>query len=198
MRRHGFTLTELVAVMAVLFAVMGVSVVMLVQVFDFQQTNDQHAEGMRAVDRLVVDFRKDVRTYGKPEIPTDSPTLFQWKTETATVEYVIAPGTFPDQQIVVRTVKMLQDDEQLFRETYRLPDRTTVWGVSGTESESGLVALNLWTAPLGTKAPLPETLNSFDRTIPMMPTLQVDPKYAGNWRTIVARYKDKEHKEKEQ
>ena len=186
MRRHGFTLTELVVVMAVLFAVMGVSVVMLMQAFDFQQSNDQHAEGMRSIDRLVLDFRNDIHTYGKPEIPTDSSTLFQWKTETATVEYVVAPGTFPDQRIVVRT---LQEDEQLFRETYRLPDRTTVWGVSGTETEAGLVALSLWTAPPGTEAPLPETLNPFDRT---MPKLQVDPKYAGNWRTIIAKYKEKE------
>ena len=186
MRRLGFTLLELIVVMAVMFAVMSVSVVMLVQAFDFQRANDQHAEGMRTVDRLVVDFRKDVHTYGKPEISTDSQTLFQWETELATVEYVVEQGTFPDQVILVRT---LQEGEKGVRETYRLPDRTTVWGAMGTESESGLVALSLWTSPQGTDPPSPETLNPFDRTTP---TLQIDPKYAGNWRTIIARYKENE------
>jgi len=184
MRRHGFTLTELIAVIAVLFAVMGVSVVMLLQAFDFQQANDRHAEGMRTVDRLVIDFRTDVHTYGKPEIPTNSATLFLWKTESATVEYVVAPGTFPDQVIIIRTHEV---DALLFRETYRLPDRTTVWSAMGTESYAGLVALSLWTSPPGTEPPLPETLNPFDRT---MSQSQVEPKYAGNWRTIIARYKD--------
>ena len=179
-------MTELVAVMAVMFAVMGVSVVMLMQAFDFQQTSDQHAEGMRTVDRLVIDFRNDVHAYGKPEIPSDSPVLFRWNTESATLEYIIVPGTFSDQKIVVRT---LHTDGDEFRETYRLPDRTTVWGEVGTETAAGLIALSLWTAPPGTEPPLPETLNPFDRT---MPKLQVEPKYAGNWRTIIARYEETE------
>jgi len=182
MRKSGFTLVELVAVMAALFAVMSISVIILFQLFDFQQTNGEYSDGIRTLDRLVVDFRSDVHTYGKPEIPAEGNVLLRWKTEEVTLDYVVEPGTFPDQRVILRT--LLKEGRKVL-ETYRLPNRTTVWCVDGTETDAGLVALSLWTTPLGMKPPLPETLNPFDRT---MPKSQVDPKYAGNWRTIIARY----------
>ena len=181
MRKSGFTLTELLAVMATLFAVMGISVVLLIQVFDFQQKNDNYSDGIRTADRLVVDFRSDVHTYGKPEIPTNA--LLRWKTETMTLEYGVEPGKFPDQQIVVRT---LQKEGQKHSETYRLPDKTTVWCMDGKDGDAGLVALSLWTTLPGTEMSPLDTLNPFDRT--MQEKSQIDPKYAGNWRTIIARY----------
>ena len=182
MNKSGFTLTELIAVMATLFAVMGISVVLLIQAFDFQQKNGEYSDKVRDADRLVVDFRGDVHSYGKPEIPTNG-TLLRWETETVTLEYVIEPGKFPDQQIVVRT---LQKEGRKHTETYRLPDKTTVWCLDGTDGDAGLVALSLWTTVPGTKMPPLETLNPFDRTI--QEKSHIDPKYAGNWRTIIARY----------
>jgi hypothetical protein len=182
MRKSGFTLTELIAVMAAMFAIMGISVMMLFQLFDFQQTNGEYSDGIRTLDRLVVNFRSDVHTYGKPEIPAEGNVLLRWKTEEVVLDYVLEPGQFPDQQIVLRT--LLKEGKKAL-ETYRLPDRVKVWCVDGTETDAGLVALSLWTTPPGMTPPLPETLNPFDRT---MPKSQVDPKYAGNWRTITARY----------
>jgi type II secretory pathway pseudopilin PulG len=186
--RKSFTLIELIAVMAVMFTVMGISVVILIQAFDFQQTNNEHAEGVRAVNRLLNDFREDVHSFGKPMIPTEGEILIQWKTETAEVCYTRAPSSIsPNQQAVVR---WLSKDGQSLTETYRLPDRTTVWCVDGETTHAGLVALSLWTTPPGTETPKLETLNPFDRTMPsstVNPT--VNSKYAGNWRTIAARYK---------
>jgi len=187
MKRPGFTLTELLAVMAVLSVFMGISVVLLMQAFDFQRTNDQYAEGNRAVSRLVADFRRDVRTYGKPE--RDDRTLLCWTAGTETIDYVTQPGEFPEQQTVVRTVRK---DDQVFQEIYRLPDRTTLWFVEGKDTDAGLVALSLWTTPTGAQPPTPNErshMNPFDRTLP---TSNVEPKYAGNWRTIVVRYSEKE------
>ena len=184
MRKPGFTLTEMLAVIAALFVVMSISVVMLIQVLDFQRTNNRYSEGIRVADRFVADFRNDVRVYGKPEIPTDGTALLRWNTGTATIDYITEPGAFPDQQTIVRTVR--KEDRQ-FVETYRLPDRTALWFVEGKDADAGLVALSLWTTPPGTETPNPNDLNPFDRTLPKSP---VDPKYAGNWRTIIARYSE--------
>lgn len=178
--KKGFTLIELLAVMVVMFTIMGISVVLLVQAFDFQRTNNQYSDGIHTVDRFVADFRNDIHTYGKPEIVNDGDTLLSWNTET--VEYVTQPGLFPDQQTIVRTIRK---DGKVFGETYRLPDRTMLWFVEGKDNDVGLVALSLWTTPKGIETPKPSDLNPFDRT---MSKFQVNPKYAGNWRTIIARY----------
>jgi prepilin-type N-terminal cleavage/methylation domain-containing protein len=191
MKRDGFTLIELINVMAAVSVVMGVTAVMLVKLFDYQQNHGEYSDQRRAVDRFVAGFRNDVRTYGKPEIVTDGITLLRWTTETETIEYTAQTGEFPDQRNIVRTVRK---EEQTHRaETYRLPDRTMVRFVDGTGNDAGLVALSLWTAPQGTPVPhhaVPnlDALNPFDRTIPKTLEEQIDPKYAGNWRTIIARY----------
>jgi len=183
--RKAFTLPELLAVMAALSVVMGISVVLLTQAFDFQRANDRYSEGIRTVDRFVADFRNDVHTYGKPEILTDGATLLRWNTGAETVEYIAEPGAFPDQQTVIR---MLQKEGRQSRETYHFLDQTTLWFVEGKDTDAGLVALSLWITPAGTDTPNPNDLNPFDRT---MPKSNVDPKYAGNWRTIIARYSEK-------
>ena len=171
--------------MAVMAIVMGVTVVLLVQLFDFQQNSGEYADRSRAVDHLTVVFRNDVRTYGKPEIPTDGTALLRWTTEMETVEYTAEPGEFPEQLRVVR--KMQKEGETRF-ETYHLPDRTTFRFVEGKDDDAGLIALSLWIAPLGTEIPNLDELNPFDRTMPKTLEGQVNPKYAGNWRTIIARY----------
>jgi len=184
MKRPAFTLTELLAVMAALSVVMGISVVLLLQAFDFQRTNDLYAEGNRAASRLIADFRSDVRTYGKPEISADGDALLCWNTGTETIDYATQPGAFPDQLIVVRTVRK---GESVSQETYRLPDRTVLWFVEGNHANAGLVALSLWTTPTGAKTLTPNDMsdmNPFDRTLPQS---DIAPKYAGNWRTIVVR-----------
>ena len=185
MKRTGFTLTELIAVIAVLAVVMGTTVVMLVQLFDFTQHYEEYSQQSRHVDRLVAVFRSDVHTYGKPESPADG-ALLRWKTETETVDYVLEPGEFPGQQAIVRTVQ--KGGQSTSRETYRLPDRTTLWCVEGKEAATGLVALSLWTTPQGTEPPKIDGLNPFDRTMANSLQQQINPKDAANWRTIIARF----------
>ena len=190
MKRPGYTLIELITVMAVMSAVVGVSAVLLVQLFDFQQRNGEYAEKMRAGDRFVAMFRGDVHTYGKPDILSEGDVLLRWTTETETIEYTAQPGEFPDQLSIVRTV---QKEGGNHRETYHLPDRTTLRFAEGKDGDAGLVALSLWTSPQGTTlpnlaAPNPGELNPFDRTVSKTIEQQIDPKYAGNWRTIVVRY----------
>ena len=184
MRKSGFTLVELLAVMAAMFAIMGVSVVMLIQVFNLQYKNSKYSDEVRTLNRLVVDFRNDVHAYGKPEIPNEGNVLLRWKTESVSLEYVMEPGMFPDQKVIVRT---LHEEGKKFSESYRFPDQTIIWCTSGEESDAGLVALSLWTISLGTEMPPPETLNPFDRTLS---ETKIEPRYAGNWRTIVARHSE--------
>ena len=186
MKKRGFTLIELVAVIAVMAVVLGFAVVMLAQLFDFQRENDEYAEGMRSADRFAVEFRNDVHTYGKPEILSDGTVLLRFKTERETIEYTTEPGAFPDQRIIVRTVQTGEEQPQF--ETYRLPDRTALHFADGRDADAGLFALSLWTAPKGTVPPKLDELNPFDRTFPKSMERQIDPKYAGNWRTIVVRY----------
>lgn len=186
MKRRGFTLIELIAVMAALSVVMGVSVVLLIQVLGFQRDNGEYSDGQRTVDRLVADFRNDVHTYGQPELLTDGPVLLRWKTELGTVEYTLEPGEFPSQQNIVRSV---QKEGQPNLERYRLPERTTLHFAEGKDSDAGLIALSLWTTPQGTRIPKLAELNPFDRTLPKsFEQERIDPKYAGHWRTIIARY----------
>ncbi|MDR0328134.1 MAG: type II secretion system GspH family protein [Planctomycetaceae bacterium] len=186
-KQSGFTLVELIVVLTALFAVMGVSVVLLVQTINFQRTNSAYLDGVRVLDRLVVDFRNDVHAYGKPVIPNDGNTLLQWKSDTVSLDYIVKEGRFADEQQIVRTLKK---DGETILETYRLPEKTTVWCVNGADSDAGLVALSLWTIPLGTKMPPQAELNPFDRTLSTPETLESNmvPRYAGNWRTIIARY----------
>ena len=186
MKRHGFTLVELITVMAVMAVVMGITVMLLIQFFDFQQNNSEYAEQTRAVNRLVADFRGDVRTYGKPEILSNGETLLRWTTEAEIIDYTTSPGEFPDQRDVVRMVRKGGQIERY--ETYRLPDRTALRVIEGKEVDAGLIALSLWIAPQGAEVPNLEELNPFDRTLPKSLEQRVDPKYAGNWRTIIARY----------
>jgi len=186
MEKHGFTLVELIAVMAVMAVVLGFTVVMFAQLFDFKQHSDEYSIGVRTVDRLIADFRNDVRTYGKPEILSEGDILLRWTTETKIIEYASESGEFPNQKNILRTVR--QEGQQNRQETYRLPDRTTWHFVYGKDNNAGFVALSLWTTPQGTETPNLDELDPFDRTIPESLEQRVDPKYAGNWRTIIVRY----------
>jgi len=185
MKRFGYTLIEVITVMAAMGIIMGITVVLFVQLFDFQRNNDEYADQMRAVNRFASDFRGDVRTYGKPEIVSDGTALLRWKTEAETVEYTVKAGEFPEQQIIVRTAKEGGNQRS---ETYQLPDWTSLRVVDGSDDDAGLIALSLWTAPQGTDTPNLDELNPFDRTVPKSLEQRIDPKYAGNWRTIIVRY----------
>jgi prepilin-type N-terminal cleavage/methylation domain-containing protein len=177
MKKHGFTLIELIAVIVVVAIVMGTAVVLLAQLFEFRQTNDEYANGVRTVNLLITDFRNDVRTYGKPAILSDEDVLLRWTTETKTIEYTAEPGEFPDQQNIIRTVH--QDGQRNGYEMDQLPDRTAVHFIEGKEHNVGLIALSLWTAPPRGEMPNLDELNPFDRTFESR---------ADRWRTIVVRY----------
>jgi len=185
MKRDAFTLTELLAAMAVVSIVMGITAMLLVKLFDYQQNNYEYSEQRRATDRFITEFRNDVHTYGKPQILADGTVLLRWTTNTETIEYTAQPGEFPDQRNIVRTVRKESGNRY---ETYRLPDRSALRFAEGTANDAGLVALSLWTTPPGTKTPNLDELNPFDRTIPESLAYQIDPKYASNWRTIIVRY----------
>jgi len=177
MKRQAFTLIELIAVVALMAIIMGTAVVLIAQLFDYQRNNAEYADSIRAVNRLVADFRSDVRTHGKPEILTDDDTLLRWTTNVLTVEYRTEPGEFPDQQKIIRTVR--QEGESNRYETYRLPERSALRFVEGMESDAGLVAMSLWVGtPVG-DVPNIDELNPFDRTTKSC---------AHHWRTIVVRY----------
>ena len=193
MKKHGYTLIELIVVMATLSVIMGIAVVLLARLIGFQQNYSGYVEGTRAADRFVADFRSDVRTYGKPEILTDGGgTLLRWATETETIEYTTQPGKFPEELHVVRTVQ--KEGQQHHYETYRLPDRAALHFADGVGNNAGLIALSLWIAPQGTETPNLERLDPFDRTVRNSSEQQVafkhpNPlKYASHWRTIIARY----------
>jgi len=185
MKKRGFTLIELIGVIALLAVVLGTTVVLLAQLFDYQQKQDEYALGIRATNRLVADFRNDVRAYGKPEILSEGDVLLRWTTETETIEYASEPGEFPGQLNVRRAVRQ---EERNRYEIYRLPERTAIRFVDGRNDDAGLVALSLWTVPQGTEMPNLAELNPFDRTLPESLEQRINPKTAANWRTIIVRH----------
>ena len=190
MKKRGFTLIELISLMAAAAAIVGFAAMLLVQLFLFQQNNDGYTQGVRSANRLADDFRNDVQAFGKPEILMGQETLLRWvllrgNEESGMIEYTTEPGRFPEQLNLVRT--MSKDGQQVHRETYRFPSRVSLQFVEGQEDNTGLIALSLLMMPQGPAVDISE-FNPFDRTLPKSLEQRVDVKHAGHWRTIVVRY----------
>jgi prepilin-type N-terminal cleavage/methylation domain-containing protein len=185
----GFTLIELVTVLAILSVVMGLSVMILFSMLDFHLKYDEQLKQWSATNRLAAQFRDDVHRNGHPEILRQDAKLLQWQNGENKITYTLEDGEFPEQKLVRRDV--WRNQERIATEHYALLDNTAIWFDEGKEKNAGLTAMNLWTQPPGSKMPDPNRLDSFTRTISQSEEQpsdrQTDPTFADNWRIILVR-----------
>ncbi len=181
--RRAFTLVELIAVLAGLVIIMGVSMGLLFAMLDFQQRYDEQSEQLRSVNMFFAQFRDDARdASAEPVLVSDASFLIEWPTEAGKIRYKIVPGEFPEQQNVVREV--WNGEKITGTETYKLPDYAVLWPVEGKDDNAGLIALNLWEHRPHTEAPDTSQLDPFARTRIDSPE---NPNDFGYWHTIIVR-----------
>ena len=185
-RRYGFTLVELLVVMAILSVVMGVSVTLMFMMFDFQQRYTEQSGQIQSTNRFIEQFRADARLHYAPLIASDDETILQWNAGNNKITYAPVPGEFPEKRDVVRRV--WQGDKLTGTEIYHLPDDATLRFVLGQDANAGLLALSLWEQPPHGNAIPPEKLDPLTRTVVDLSPESPDPNFAGNWRTIIVRF----------
>ena len=184
-RPSAFTLIELITVLAIFSVVVGTSIALLFQMFEFHDRFEERTVQDLRTDRLVRQFRGDVHDFGLPEAAqSDANILATWTTNEKTVVYTLTDGEFPEKKIVIRSET--GQNTQNRTERFDLPDHATIWCTRGAGPHDRLVAMSIWTAMPGVVLENPAELNPFTRTLPEQLAGKVDPKYAGNWRTIIA------------
>jgi type II secretory pathway pseudopilin PulG len=184
-RKQGFTLVELIVVMAGVSTVMGVSVVLLFMMFDFQQRYAEQSTQIKRTNRFIEQFREDARGQNTPLVNPGDDVLLQWSGGGRKITYSLVPGEFPEKKSVMRQV--WRDEEIESKETYLLPDHTVLGFDIGKDENTGLIALSLWEQRPHTPAPEPAQLDPFSRALPESLRREIDPKFAGNWHTAIAR-----------
>ncbi|MDR2440665.1 MAG: hypothetical protein LBE12_14985 [Planctomycetaceae bacterium] len=187
-RKHsGFTLIEAVLVFWAETLVIGLGVGVLFLVTETRIKESRGDSARLAASRLSEQFRSDLHAATQTTLENNSLRL----TFSTGEEVVYSPeqAEFPKQPVLQR--RKIQNDDKIATETYTLPDHSVAWFVQ--DKNTGLVALNIWTQPVDRRdqilLPMPkkEDLNPFTREITGQDTIGIDPRYAGNWRTIIGK-----------
>ena len=186
LKNRAYTLIELTVVMACMAVITGITLVMMFQAFDFYQRTNEQMTQTASTNRLIAQFREDARSLGTPTLDPAPQLLLQWKADDGkTVNYRIENGEFPEKRIVVRDV--MQEDQRLETESYHLTDDTDMAFFLGEAEFDGFIALSLWKNVKGVPVPEKRQLNPWTRSIPETLKEQIDPQFAGNWRTIIVK-----------
>ena len=181
--KRAFTLVELITVMWCFSLIAGVAMVLFFQAFDFQLRYSEQSALARSTDRFVEQFRCDARAFGPGVCHPEENLLLRWSDGERQIEYELVPGAFPEKRNVIRYEK--QGETVLSRETFALPDDSSLQFVEGEGDFAGFLAMSLWTNIPGTgEVPLSE-LDPFRRTVPESVNNRLDPCFAGNWRTVL-------------
>lgn len=191
-------LVELLAVIACLTVILGVSMMLLFQTFEYQIRHNERTDQNRIANRLIEQFRIDVRGISsEPQIAPEENVFIQWNLpQDQIIRYELHEGKFPENCVVVRSLYVLKDGEReiLATERYQLPDHTQLRFVKGENEFQGLTALCFWIGVAEAASLDVSQLDPFTRTIaPASPDVPVsrlpsiDPKYAANWRTVIVR-----------
>ncbi len=181
--KRGYTLVELIAVMGCLSVIFGIAMMLFFNAFDFQLRYEEQSLQVRSTDRLVEQFQDDTRSFGKPVcMPTEN-VLLRWTAGDRTIEYVLTPGAFPEKKNVVRYVK--QGETTVQTETFALPDDSHVAFVQGQGEFADFLAMSLWTDVPNQPQVRLDALDPFRRTVPESLEKRLDPRFAGNWRTVL-------------
>ncbi|MDR0337011.1 MAG: hypothetical protein LBI18_07970 [Planctomycetaceae bacterium] len=183
----GFTLIEMVFVFAAETFVIGLGVGVLFMVTEMR-VKENHSDSARlSASRISEQFRNDLHSAASVTLENDSLRLpFPDGQE---IVYSIEPAEFPKQPALFRN--KMSGDKKIATETYTLPSHSVAWFVQ--DEDAGLVALSIWTQPVDRRdqilvqIPKKENLNPFTREIISQDNIGFDPRYVGNWRTIIGK-----------
>ena len=180
-RPLAFTLVELLIVMAILSTVMGISMTLMFEMFDFQQRYAEQSSQIQSTNRFIEQFRADARLHYTPSIEPNAETILQWSGGDDKITYSLVQGKFPEKRDLIRNV--WQRDKLTATEVFHLTDHAVLRFVAGQDADAGLLALSLWEQPPHTTVISPEELDPFTRTMKLPENSNV----AINWRTAIVR-----------
>ncbi|MDR1964469.1 MAG: hypothetical protein LBQ50_11870 [Planctomycetaceae bacterium] len=185
----GFTLIEIVLVFTAEIFVIGLGVGVLFLVTETRIKEYRRDSVQLAAPRISEQFRADLHTATEAVLENDSLRLSLSNDER--LVYSVEQAEFPGQSILRRN--KIVNGKVVATENYPLPDHSVTWFLQGKDSYAGLIALNIWTQPVDNRdqilLPIPkkENLNPFTREI--TEPINMEPRYAGNWRTIIGQLK---------
>ena len=186
-KSQGFTLVELLVVLAILSTVMGISVTLMFTMFDFQQRFAEQSEQLRSTNRFVEHFQRDARLNYAVLIDPNAETILQWNDSEGQnkITYSLVQGKFPEKRDIVR--REWQGDTLAATEVYHLPDYAELRFVEGTDDHANQIALSLWEQPPNANVFTPDELDPFTRTLRDAQPDSPNPGDAVHWRTVIVR-----------
>ncbi|MDR0610903.1 MAG: hypothetical protein LBG58_12385 [Planctomycetaceae bacterium] len=186
----GFTLIETVLAFAAETFVIGLGVGVLFMVTEMRIKEYRGSYLCSSYSRLSEQFRTDLHAATTSQLENNSLRLTFPNDEE--LVYSIEQAEFPEQPVLRRN--KMYANKKIATETYILPDHSVAWFVS--DKDAGLIALNIWTQPVDRRSqilvtmPKKEDFNPFTREIAGQDKIGIDPRYAGNWRTIIGKIKN--------
>lgn len=207
-RRNGFTLLELILVLTVEIALIGITTALIVKSLDFKTQTNEGFDVARSARRLAETFRADVHAARDAAIAVDGKRLtLETVRDGKPVMIVYAIHVRPERFAtdIVREVFSLSGGEEgesretaaerkkrpLAVERFSLAEGASVRFDASPSGASAaeLLAMSIWNDPDGkTSSSLPKGLDPFTRTIPATDAPDaVDPRMSGNWIVVLAR-----------
>lgn len=184
---RGFTLVELIVVLAILSIILVITTSMTFMMFDRYRHTVENREQNEAASRILDSIRSDIRAYGVPEKTFDNDELLLWDKEGKRITYTVLEKDMPGWKVIARN--SVTGNGPNVSERFRLPDNIDFDFRTGNGEFENFFAVSLFMQiPEGPEQDLKE-FDPFTRTVPE--GTEPDPKYAGNWRTIIVRTGEK-------
>ncbi|HBT76540.1 MAG TPA: hypothetical protein DEB39_06350, partial [Planctomycetaceae bacterium] len=200
MKRHAYTLVELVVVLAGEAVLFGLATAIVFLLLDFRTKTDEAFSQADTIRRLSETFRRDVHdaeAFTAPWGIEDGMDLEM--PDGRAIHYVFhqQEGGFMVEVVRTESVAVVPDmggfaqEEMLSTERFMLDDGTQVRFYPGKERNEGLAALSVWTNPQrringtaagalgppgGFDATYPEDADPFARTLPEDARERSDPR----------------------
>lgn len=203
---RGFTLLEMIVVMAVLGIVLTTASILLCLILDLSLHHKTEVIARNGQERLLTAFRHDVKEFGRPEIVisslvTGSPqevqdvtltkendqVLLRWKTTNGELVYHLS---ISERGTISMNRELSAEGKIPVREMFALAEGVRIDFYEGGETYQHLVALSLWKNPIRSFKINAADLNPFTGAMAPDVSKQIDPRYATNWQIALARFSE--------
>ncbi len=182
-QRRGFTLIEMVCTITAVSFATSLGSVLICLVLDSFAKERKVEECHAGQQRLLTQFRRDVKQFGMPEfVPVNqrdktASVVLRWTTPGGTCVYQARTS-----ESVLRIQRVLNEkDKPKVQESYPLSARTQIELYTKELRGHNLAALSLWVLPPNSP-PVPHNeLNPFTGSLAKPLADQFDPRYTSNW-----------------
>lgn len=195
-RRRGFTLIEVVCTLAAVSIVTSMGAVLICLILDSHSKQRKLELYQSGQQRLLTQFRREVKQFGMPEIVDSNKTgdnrniFLRWKTPERLLVY--QTESTPTGIRVWRVLR--ETTKQKVQESYMLSDRTQIELYTQTLRGCRFVALSLWVSPPNFPIVAKNDLNPFTGELAKTISDQIDPRYTLNWNYAISKIPDKDEK----